>query len=284
MREGKLEVAAPAPIAAWHNPGDPRAAITLDNLLRMTGGLAIAQTGSGFDPAARMLYSERDMAGFATRHPLIADPGTQMRYSDASTLIVSRIVRDAAGGTGAAVQGFARRELFDPLGMDDVVMEADATGTPVGSTIILATARDWARFGVLYADDGVVAGRRIPAARLGALFGDIDAGDELWRGLLDELRQRRRRGGPYRSRHALRRLLRVGQSRPARLHHAEGQARHRAPRRDAKGTGFGIGADLRLIRDVLATLGPQPAPACSAVTEPGCPITSQPCAATPRRY
>jgi len=161
VRQGRLNVAAPAPVAAWSGPGDPRHKITLDNLLRMTSGLAIAQTGSGFDPAARMLFTERDMAGYAEAAALRDPLGTNMRYSDASTVIVSRIVRDATGGSGADVQSFAQRELFEPLGMRSVVMEADATGTPVGSTFILATARDWARFGLLYVNDGLVNGRRI---------------------------------------------------------------------------------------------------------------------------
>ena len=161
VREGRLKVDAPAPVPAWSGSGDPRRAITLDNLLRMTSGLAIAETGSGFDPAARMLYTERDMAGFAEQQALTEAPGTDMEYSDASTLIVSRIVRDSVGGTGAAVQTFARRELFGPLGMQSVVLEPDATGTPVGSTHILATARDWARLGLLYLNDGIVGGRRI---------------------------------------------------------------------------------------------------------------------------
>lgn len=160
-RDGRLNVNAPAPVAAWSGPGDPRHNITLDNLLRMTSGLAIAQTGSGFDPAARMLFTERDMAGYAEAAALHDPPGTGMRYSDASTLIVSSIVKAATGGSGAGVQSFARRELFEPLGMQSIVMEADATGTPVGSTFILATARDWARFGLLYVNDGVVNGRRI---------------------------------------------------------------------------------------------------------------------------
>lgn len=161
VREGRLHVDAPAPIAAWRNADDPRHAITLDNLLRMTSGLAIAQTGSGFDPAARTLFTERDMAGYAEAAALQEPPGTAMHYSDASTIIVSRIVRDAVGGTGADVQDFARRELFSPLGMQSVVMEVDATGTPVGSTYILSSARDWARFGLLYLHDGVVGGHRI---------------------------------------------------------------------------------------------------------------------------
>ena len=161
VRQGHLAVDAPAPIAAWRNPDDPRHRITLDNLLRMTSGLAIAQTGSGFDPASRMLFTERDMAGYVEAASLDRPPGTAMEYSDASALIVSQIVRNAAGGYRCRVQAFARRELFDPLGMRHVVMEMDATGTPVGSTFILASARDWARLGLLYLDDGMAGGQRI---------------------------------------------------------------------------------------------------------------------------
>ena len=160
VRQGRIDVHAPAPVAAWADAADPRHAITTDNLLRMTSGLDIAQTGSGFDPASRMLFTERDMAGYAEAHGLARPIGSRWDYSDASTLIVSRIVRDAAADEGG-VQAFARRELFDPLGMKTAILTADATGTPVGSTGILASARDWAKLGELYARDGVVGGQRI---------------------------------------------------------------------------------------------------------------------------
>jgi CubicO group peptidase (beta-lactamase class C family) len=161
VRQGKLDVHAPAPVAAWRAAGDPRGAIILDNLLQMTSGLDIAQTGSGFDPASRMLFTERDMASFAEAHRLARPVGSRWDYSDASTLIVSRIVRDAAGGDQTSVLAFAKRELFGPLGMTNAVIQTDATGTPVGSTGVLASARDWARLGELYARDGVIAGRRV---------------------------------------------------------------------------------------------------------------------------
>ena len=161
VRQGRLDVRAPAPVAAWRAAGDPRGAITTDNLLRMTSGLDIAQTGSGFDPASRMLFTERDMAGYAEAHELARPIGSRWDYSDASTLIVSRVVRDAVSGDQADVLAFAKRELFGPLGMTSAIIQTDATGTPVGSTGILASARDWARLGELYARDGVVGGRRI---------------------------------------------------------------------------------------------------------------------------
>ena len=161
VRQGRLSIDAPAPVAAWRDPADPRHAITVEQLLRMTSGLDLDERNNGFDPTSRMLYLESDMAGFAESAALIAPPGSRWSYSSPSTLILSRIIRDAAGGKPEDVLRFAHRELFDPLGMRNVTLEFDAAGTPVGSTHMFAAARDWTRFGLLYLNDGVAGGRRI---------------------------------------------------------------------------------------------------------------------------
>jgi CubicO group peptidase (beta-lactamase class C family) len=166
VRQGKLALNEPAPVAAWQNAGDPRHAITLNDLLRHTSGLAMgsslnASLASALAPVNRMKYIERDMAAYAESSDLEAAPGSAWNYHDGNYLILSRLIRDAAGGHAADVLRFARRELFDSLGMRNVTLEFDATGTPEGSAQMLAPARDWARFGLLYLSDGVVGGRRI---------------------------------------------------------------------------------------------------------------------------
>jgi CubicO group peptidase (beta-lactamase class C family) len=161
VREGKLNLYAPAPVRAWSSPSDPRHAITLDELLRMTSGLDLEESDSGFDPVSRMLFVEPDMAAYAEKAKLIAPPGQTWEYTSGNTLIASAIVREAVGGNAADVLRFAHSELFDPVGMQHVTMEFDGAGTPIGSTRIFASARDWARFGNLYLDDGVVDGKRI---------------------------------------------------------------------------------------------------------------------------
>jgi CubicO group peptidase (beta-lactamase class C family) len=166
VRQGRLSVEGPAPVAAWSDPHDPRHAISIDNLLRMTSGLDIGQslnTGftNAFDPTAHMVFDEADMAAFAERAPAGAAPGAKWTYTNGNTLLLSRIIRDQAGGDADGVLTFARRELFGPLGMEHVTLEFDGVGTPIGASHMWAPARDWARFGLLYLDDGVVEGVRI---------------------------------------------------------------------------------------------------------------------------
>ncbi|QOZ22218.1 serine hydrolase [Bradyrhizobium sp. CCBAU 51753] len=166
VRDGKLTVDQPVPIAAWQNPDDPHHAITVDHLLRHTAGLALgssleASLASVLEPVNRMKFMEPDMAAFAESSPLESAPGRNWNYNDGNFAVLSHLIRDAAGGHAADVMRFARRELFDPLGMRSVVIEFDAAGTPEGSSQMLASARDWARFGQLYLNDGIAGGRRI---------------------------------------------------------------------------------------------------------------------------
>jgi hypothetical protein len=161
VREGKLTVDERAPVAAWSDPADPRHAITIDELLRMTSGLPLDESFGGWDRAARLWFLESDQAAYAADAALDAAPGTTWHYSDGGYAILARIVRDRAGGSAADVLRFAHDELFAPLGMEHAVLQLDSTGTPVGSRGMLATARDWTRFGQLFLADGMAGDRRI---------------------------------------------------------------------------------------------------------------------------
>ena len=158
-RQGVLTPSMPAPVPEWRAASDPRHEIEVEHLMRMTTGLALDETNSGFDPS-NLMYLYDDMAGFAAKAPLIAPPGTRWAYSSATTQILARIIRDAVGGPERTL-AFAWRELFNPLGMRNVTLEFDASGTLQGSANMLASARDWARFGLLYLNDGEIGGRRI---------------------------------------------------------------------------------------------------------------------------
>jgi CubicO group peptidase (beta-lactamase class C family) len=157
-QQGLVTPSMPAPIPEWR--GDLRREIEVEHLLRMTTGLALDETNSGFDPSSQMIYLRDDMAGSVVNAAVVAPPGTRWAYSSATTQLLARIARDAVGGPEQTLT-FAWRELFNPLGMRNVTLEFDASGTLQGSTYMLASARDWARFGVLYVNDGVVGGKRL---------------------------------------------------------------------------------------------------------------------------
>ncbi|TYO68276.1 serine hydrolase [Bradyrhizobium hipponense] len=166
VRQGKLKLDGPAPVAAWKDPDDPRHAITVDQLLRHTAGLALgsslqASLGSAFEPVNRMKFMEGDMAAYAESMPLKTTPGAAWNYHDGNILILSHLIRNATGGNPADVLAFARRVLFAPLGMRHVTLQLDGAGTVEGSSEMLASARDWARFGQLYLNDGMAGGKRI---------------------------------------------------------------------------------------------------------------------------
>jgi CubicO group peptidase (beta-lactamase class C family) len=166
VRKGALKLHEPVPIAAWQGPDDPRRAITLDHLLRHTAGLALgsslqASLASALEPVNRMKFMESDMAAYAESMPLQTAPGTAWNYHDGNTVILAHLIRQAAGGSAADMMRLARQELFGPLGVRHVALEFDAAGNAEASSQMLASARDWARFGQLYLNDGVVGGKRI---------------------------------------------------------------------------------------------------------------------------
>jgi CubicO group peptidase (beta-lactamase class C family) len=161
VQEGRLTVDAPAPIPEWHQPGDPRARITVDQLLRMTSGLRFDEKqDSPRSDVMRMLFGVGDIARFVTSRDAAFAPGTHWEYSNACSNIISVAIRNVLRDHSTYL-AFPKRALFDPLGMSSAVLETDAAGTFIGSSYLYATARDWARFGMLYLRDGVRNGARL---------------------------------------------------------------------------------------------------------------------------
>ena len=166
VRKGVLALDQPAPVATWQNPGDPRRAITVDQLLRHTAGLALgsslqASLASALESVNRMKFMEPDMAAYAESFELETPPGSAWNYNDGNTIILAHLIRNAVGGRAADLMRFARQELLGPLGVRNVTLEFDASGNAEGSSQMLASARDWARFGMLYLNDGMAGEKRI---------------------------------------------------------------------------------------------------------------------------
>jgi CubicO group peptidase (beta-lactamase class C family) len=153
------DVGEDALLPAWDRPGDARYGITVDDLLRMSSGLEWDETYFPPSDVTRMLFLEPDAAAYAASRPLAHDPGTVWLYSSGTSNLLSAIVQRRASAAGIADP--ARELLFLPLGMHSAVAERDAAGREVGSSYVIASARDWARFGQLYLDDGVYDGLRL---------------------------------------------------------------------------------------------------------------------------
>ncbi len=201
VNQGKLRIREPAPVSEWQKPGDPRKSITLDQLLRMSSGLKFDETYEPLHDVTDMLYRSYDFAAYAAEKLLEAEPDGKWSYSSGTANIIARIVRHAAEKDYPRYYDFLRKELFAKIGMHSAVAEPDPSGTFVGSSYMFATPRDWARFGLLYLQDGVWAGERVlpegwvkysttpspkaPQGQYGALFW-LNAGtggnpnDRLW--------------------------------------------------------------------------------------------------------
>ena len=157
VREGRLALDDPAPVPAWRADGDPRGALTLRHLLTMTSGLDNADGGDGPDSfVARLLFGDlsADTAGNAEQVALVYAPGTHWAYSTGTSQIVAAIVARQVGGGREGFRAFVERELATPVGASSLLVEFDAGGTPLGGGYTFATARDWARLGLLYLRDG----------------------------------------------------------------------------------------------------------------------------------
>jgi len=162
VRQGRLAADRAGLLPEWDAPGDPRAQITLDQLLRMTDGIAFAERYE--DPLSDvivMLFGTGDSSGYAASKPLEVAPGTRWRYSSGTSNVLVRALRAASGLNVQQFRGFARTALFDRIGMRDSVFETDATDTPVASSYVYASPHDWARFGQFLLQDGVWKGERI---------------------------------------------------------------------------------------------------------------------------
>ncbi|MDG5752111.1 serine hydrolase [Qipengyuania sp. XHP0211] len=171
VADGQLRLDAPAPVPRWQRTGDPRAEITLRQLLQMRSGLEHTEAG---DPPyesseVRMLFLDGrdDMADYATAQPLEAEPGSRFEYSSNTTVILADIAARALtestnpDARRKAVADYLRARLFGPLGMTSAVPEFDRAGTLIGGSLIHANARDWARFGELLRNKGSVKGEQL---------------------------------------------------------------------------------------------------------------------------
>lgn len=172
VADGRLELDTPAPVPRWRDaPGDPRARITLRQLLHMSSGLRHSEeTPVETADTNRALFADKsgDIIAHATDAPLERPPGTRFQYSTLTSHIladiVGRTIAPAAttpAARRAAMRSFINARLAGPAGMPSLLCEYDPRGVLLGGSFCHASARDWANFGQMYLDNGVVAGVQV---------------------------------------------------------------------------------------------------------------------------
>ncbi len=156
--QAKWDINTPYELPDWMN--DDRKFITVNNLMQMQSGLHWNEDYGNRSDVTVMLYCESDFAKFAYAQPLEFPVGTKWYYSSGSANVVSYMIRKKLNNDQEYFQ-LPKTQLFDKIGMPDAVLEPDASGTFVGSSYLYATARDYARFAMLYLNGGIFNGERI---------------------------------------------------------------------------------------------------------------------------
>jgi CubicO group peptidase (beta-lactamase class C family) len=197
VADGRLALDEPAPVPEWQSPGDPRAKITLRQLLNMASGL---DHDEGDDPASgipiyeadttRMLFLDgrENVARYAESRPMEAAPGEKFEYSTPTThILVDIMTRSLTDSKDPEVRRDAMNEylqgrLFDPLGMTTAFAEYDRNGTMLGGSMIHASARDWAKFGEFLRNNGSVRSAQLLPTSWTRFMKTSSAGDAAYGG------------------------------------------------------------------------------------------------------
>lgn len=165
--DGLIDLHATGAVPALVETG--REDITIDQLLRMTGGLALHEGNDGTDPTSDMLFTESDMIRFAASRERIAAPGEHWEYMSGQTNLAMSALQLYFGEDLTTQLPAIRAALFEPLGIYSAIIEPDETGLLVGSSYMYASTHDWARLGQLYLDGGMAGGEQIIPADWPAL-------------------------------------------------------------------------------------------------------------------
>ena len=158
VQQGKIDINQPTGIETWQN--DDRKNITWNQLLQMNSGLKWKEDYASISDVTKMLYTEDDIYSFAVNHKLDGTPGKTWEYSSGTSNILSGLIREQLDDDEAYLN-FASKELFNWIGAESMVLETDPSGTIVGSSYAWATPRDWAKYGLLYLQNGKVADQQI---------------------------------------------------------------------------------------------------------------------------
>ena len=168
VKDGTYTLEQPAPIPLWQKPGDPRASIRNIDLLRMSGGLKFmgnqepgGASNAGFPDHYYIYTGAIDSYQYSINRPPEFPPNTVGRYRNCDPLAIGYLIKQAVTKRGEQYLAFPQRALFDKIGIRRQVLETDPFGNFLFTGYDYGTARNWARIGLLYLQDGMWQGQRI---------------------------------------------------------------------------------------------------------------------------
>ncbi len=157
VQQQLINVTAPAPVPEWKAAGDPRGRITTDQLLRMASGLNSDHAGNRTDA---LYFGGIGVAEQAAGWPVVAPPGAAFRYANNDTVLAIRGLQHVLGDGDKSLR-FPFEALLWKIGMTRTVPETDWRGHFIMSSQVWTTARDLARLGLLYQNNGVWNGEQV---------------------------------------------------------------------------------------------------------------------------
>lgn len=158
VKNGKLDIYKSTGIDAWEQ--DERNKITIDNLMHMNAGLQWVENYFNLSDVTKMLYMRGDMYRYSITAPAKYKPDSVWYYASGMASILSGLIRKKIGNDNEYL-AFPYTELFYRTGMMNTQLETDPSGNFVASSYCFATPRDWARFGMLYLNNGIFEGDTI---------------------------------------------------------------------------------------------------------------------------
>ncbi len=176
-------------LAEWRE--DPRGAITVRNLLNMSGGLA--QIAPDYKPVpwsggVRQHFGS-DFDGPILELPLVDPPGTKFDYNNNENNLLGLVLERA---TGQPYQDFVGERIWQPADLGPAFMYLEEPGGSVmKSCCILSRPVDWTRLGLLMLNDGRLDDRQIlPPGWAGEMVRPAVTWDgygyQIWRDVLDQ--------------------------------------------------------------------------------------------------
>jgi CubicO group peptidase (beta-lactamase class C family) len=168
IHQGVYDLWQAAPIPEWQNEGDPRQEIRIADIMRMSSGIRCRNMGDpGYDPDAGYpdhlyLYTGTvNSYEYAATRPQQWQPNTVGRYRNCDPILVNYLIRLGVEGRRGDYHKFPQQHLFDKIGVRNLVFQTDPYGNILLQGSDLGAARDWARLGNLYLNDGVANGQRV---------------------------------------------------------------------------------------------------------------------------